>query len=99
MRERRAEIHLGQGRYHGLRRHWDTLDPDLLVQHGRPPVEDRQGCLHAGPLLLPVLELRLLLLRREANAGQRARSHASRLKNSACPCSIICSIKRLIAPT
>jgi len=71
MRKHRAKVHLGQGRHHGLRHHRDTLDPDLSVQHGWTVVENRQGCLHAGPLLLPLLQLRLLLLRREANAGQR----------------------------
>lgn len=90
MWKHRTEIHLGQSRHHGLRQSWDTLDLGLLVQCGRTLIEMRQRCLHAGSLLLPLFELRLLLLRREANAGKSGRASS---KN----CALLLDKKNLIA--
>ena len=71
LREYRATLDSGQSGDDGLRFRGHPFDIDLPVERRRTTVQMRSGRLHAGSLLLPLLELRLLLLRREADAGER----------------------------
>lgn len=70
LREYNPSHDSGQDRNYGLRCPWYSSDVDLLVQHGQSAEQLRASHLHAFPVLLPVLQLWLLLLRREAYAGE-----------------------------
>lgn len=72
LREHNPSHNSGQDRNHGLRCPRHSSDVDLPVQHGQSAEQLRTTHLHAFSVLLPLLQLRLLLLRREAHAGEGA---------------------------
>lgn len=71
LRQHRAKIHMGQNRDYGLRQSRHPLNLGLLVERRRPFVQVREGCVHARSLLLPLFQLRLLLLRWKTDGGKR----------------------------
>ena len=83
-----------QGRHHGLRRPRHTVNSSVLVQRRFDPQQNRQRRLLEGTLLLPLLKLRLLLLRREED-GREGAPHEEEATTAGTPTATAATANRL----
>lgn len=70
LRQYRPKDGPGEGGDHGLRHAGHPAYPPLPIERGQHPQQGGEGGVLQSAVLLPVLKLRLLLLRREEDGGK-----------------------------